>query len=464
LDRSRALWLLAAAALFLGLWGMGQAYRSDEVWSLRAVAMPWDAMMDELRDDVHPPLYYWLLRGWTKVAGTSEIGTRLLSLLLALLASAAIYRSGREWFGARGALLSAAVFATCPLLIIAEQFTRMYGLLAFASAISTVLYLRVSRAEQVHPTDFALYVLANIAGTLTHVWFFFLLFGQGVAHLALRRFSRLGWMAAAALFSLAPYAFYWLPVLLRQVRKTETALAWATTPGAGDVIGALMLLGWLWWLAIPILWRNRPRHTSNIGLACAIMAIVALATPIALSFWRPIFWPRFTIVALPALALAIGSLAPNTPRVRLEPAFIAIICAVAFIVTGFYATRCDSRSGARFLTEAARPGDLIVFTNISRPAVDHYWRNGEITARSFPAENDAHPGFDGPVPQPQLDSEAAAILDSPGRVIVFHGFRPQKEAVLLDGLERSRKRVDALCRTCEGMGGYYNRISVFEAR
>lgn len=464
MDRARAVWLLAAGAVFLGLWGIGQAYRSDEVWSLRAVAMPWDAMMEELRNDVHPPLYYWLLRVWTRIAGMSEFGSRSLSLLLGLLAGLTVYRCAKEWFGARGALLAAAVFATSPLLIIAEQFTRMYALLALASALSTTMYLRLSRAETIRRSDFAWYVAANVAGTFTHVWFFFVLFAQAVAHLLLRRASRLGWMASAAALSLAPYSAYWLPVLLRQIRKTDTALAWATTPGPVEIAGALAFLGWFWWLAVPILWTKRPTQNRDVALACAVIAAVSLATPAVLSIWKPIFWARFTIVALPAIALAIGSLAPNAERVRLEPILLASVCAVAFILATFYGTECDSRAGARFLADRARPGDLVVFTNMSRLAVGHYWSNREIAARSFPAENDGHPGFDGPAPQSQLDAEAAAVLESPGRVIVFHGFRPEKEAVLLDGLARTRKRVDALCRSCEAMGSYYNRISVFDPR
>lgn len=464
MPRARAAWMVAAAALFLGLWGIGQAFRSDEVWSLRAVAMPWDRMMEELRGDVHPPLYYWLLRAWTRVAGTGERGARLLSLLLGLAAAGVVHRMARDWFGPRGALLAAAVFASSPLIVMAEQFVRMYALLALASAVSMGMFLRLSLGGRVRGRDLAWYVAANIVGTFTHVWFFFLLLGQGAAHLVLRRFSRLGWMTLAAALSLAPYGLYWLPVLLRQIRTTDRALAWATQPGAGDAAGALMLLGWFWWLAIPAFWRVKPRHPHAAALACMVTMAVALAVPFALSFWKPVFWARFTIVTLPALALAVGSLAPEKERVRFEPAVMAAVCLVAFVVAGFYQSRCDSRFGAEFLREHARVGDLVVFTNMSRLPVDHYWRNAEIEARSFPKENDGHPGFDGPAPLETLEREAGEIAGAGRRVIVFHGFRPKKEAVLMDRIEQTMRRVDSLCRECEAMGSYYNRISVFDPR
>ena len=36
-------------------------------------------------NDIHPPLYYWLLRLWTQFAGVSEVGLRSLSAVLGAL-------------------------------------------------------------------------------------------------------------------------------------------------------------------------------------------------------------------------------------------------------------------------------------------------------------------------------------------------------------------------------------------
>jgi hypothetical protein len=68
-----------------------------------------------------------------------------------------------------------------------------------------------------------------------------------------------------------------------------------------------------------------------------------------------------------------------------------------------------------------------------------------------------------------LQAEAEAIVDEVRqgrykRIFLLHGFRPAKESILLDRLNASLQRVDSLCRQCEAMGSYYNRISVFEPR
>jgi hypothetical protein len=132
---------------------VNQAYRSDEVWSLRAVAMPWGSMMAELRADVHPPLYYWLLRAWITVAGTSEVAARLLSVLLSAAAAFTVHRAAREWFGPRPAALAATIYFCSLIAGLAALFVRMYALLGLASALSLLAFLRIGAADAHKPTS-----------------------------------------------------------------------------------------------------------------------------------------------------------------------------------------------------------------------------------------------------------------------------------------------------------------------
>ena len=45
-------------------------------------------------NDIHPPLYYWLLRLWTQFAGVSEVGLRSLSAVLGALLGVGHHRFG----------------------------------------------------------------------------------------------------------------------------------------------------------------------------------------------------------------------------------------------------------------------------------------------------------------------------------------------------------------------------------
>ena len=462
----RILLILLAGALFLFFYGSGQSYRSDEVWSLRTVAMPYPAMMDEIRADVHPPLYYWLLAGWTQIVGTSEIAARLLSILLTLGAAAAVYFGARSRLGERGGLVAAALFVASPLSMLAAQMVRMYGLLVLASAVSTVAFLRLS-GDEPRKRDLWLYVGANLVGSFTHVWFFFLLFAQGCVYVLFRRTRGLGRMAFAAVVSLAPYAALWLPVLLAQIRKTDSALAWAPAPGLADAgQTAFLLAGWSL-AAIPFLqswWKGENRSKA---LEPALVALIAITVPFLISQVKPVFWPRFTIVALPALCMAAAAFAPVVRRHYFETALVSASALLAVIVSA-YAAGCDARSTAQYLARHAQTGDVVVFTNLSRLPVDYYWDRIQpvrgVAERSFPAEIDAHPGFAG---RPKhLQEEAASLVDglktgSTSRVFFLHGFRPKEDAPLKTLLDTHLAPVENVSLACASMGSYFQYLTAY---
>ncbi len=90
-----------------------------------------------LQLDVHPPLHYVALKGWTAIAGDSLLSLRLMNILMDTLTGALImalawrsFRSGRG--DARVApTITAGILWTCsPLLIFAGYLIRMYTLLA----------------------------------------------------------------------------------------------------------------------------------------------------------------------------------------------------------------------------------------------------------------------------------------------------------------------------------------------
>lgn len=86
-------------------------------------------------EDIHPPLYYALLHGWTQFTGMGPVALRLLSTVFGALAIPAIYLAGRRIFGDRRiALLAAALLVINPLHVFYSQEIRMYGLVALLSA------------------------------------------------------------------------------------------------------------------------------------------------------------------------------------------------------------------------------------------------------------------------------------------------------------------------------------------
>ena len=106
----------------------------DEGYSVWFATHPLGQMLALTAQDIHPPLYYALLRGWTLLLGAGPVALRLLSAVIGTLAIPAVYLAGRRLFGSRRtALLAAALLAINPLHIYYSQEVRMYGLVALLS-------------------------------------------------------------------------------------------------------------------------------------------------------------------------------------------------------------------------------------------------------------------------------------------------------------------------------------------
>jgi hypothetical protein len=267
----------------------------------------------------------------------------------------------------------------------------------------------------------------------------------------------------------------WLPTLLRQLRKSQEALAWMTAPGFKDVADTfilytaplLVLAPFLVWVAVRQ--RHRPpKWTAGI----AFMLAAALVVPFAMSYAKPVFYPRFTIVGLHLFAVAVAAC---TPRLRAWQLPV-VLCIFAGAVSISYAahTECDARWGEEFLAREAVPGDTAVFSSLSRLPVDHYLERSHMAAgvseTSFPAKIDSHPGYEGNLTSParrrELEAEAdtlvAGLRGRHASVYFFHGFRPQVDEILQKRLEKAFRTVQQRSVKCDGMGCYYNAVTVYQ--
>src|SRR5688572_27598207 len=86
--------LLFIVVLGVGLRSYHLTARSlwfDEAFSWRLSQFPLPELISRDAQDVHPPLYYILLKGWTVVFGASLLALRSFSVFLAALTIAFCY-------------------------------------------------------------------------------------------------------------------------------------------------------------------------------------------------------------------------------------------------------------------------------------------------------------------------------------------------------------------------------------
>ncbi|MCB1257555.1 MAG: glycosyltransferase family 39 protein [Microthrixaceae bacterium] len=109
----------------------------DEALSVNIAALPFSDMVEALRHDGHPPLYYLMLHYWMGLFGDSDWAVRALSGVFSTASIPLAYVAGRRLATRRPSarlgshrvgLITAAVVATMPYAIRYGAETRMYSL------------------------------------------------------------------------------------------------------------------------------------------------------------------------------------------------------------------------------------------------------------------------------------------------------------------------------------------------
>ena len=123
--------------------------------------------------DVHPPLYYLVLHGWTNLFGTHELAARSLSTLAILGVLVVMFLLIKRWFGSGSARATLLLMSIAPFLIRYGQEARMYAFVAFWLTLAT--YLLVRAIETGSRRQLYLYSLIMALGFYTHYYSIFML-------------------------------------------------------------------------------------------------------------------------------------------------------------------------------------------------------------------------------------------------------------------------------------------------
>ncbi len=147
--------LVLAVAAGLRFYNLdGQSLWSDEGNSVALAARPFAQIARDAANDIHPPLYYFLLRIWTRIFGTTEVALRSLSALLGVLLVLATAELGRRIFSRVTGLTAGILAAAAPFQVYYSQEVRMYILLALEAALALLLFWWwVSQEDRRLPED-----------------------------------------------------------------------------------------------------------------------------------------------------------------------------------------------------------------------------------------------------------------------------------------------------------------------
>jgi 4-amino-4-deoxy-L-arabinose transferase-like glycosyltransferase len=271
-----------------------------------------------------PPLFYLLAWGWTKLAGSDGAAALRTVSALAIVASVPVaYAALWRLVGRHAALATAALLAVSPLLGWYALDARAYGLLVLTALLSVWAFAAVLEAPG--RRRLALWALAAAAAIWTHWFAGFLVLGEALALLWLRRDAWRGILLAggAALLALVPL----LGLLHDQTGDDRAAFITGTGVvdrleqvarqfGAGTNVPrtwleAAALIVVFAALAAGIALTVRRARSDDGARALLALAAIGLLVPLALAATgvydrfnvRNVLylWPLFAALAAPAL-------------------------------------------------------------------------------------------------------------------------------------------------------------------
>jgi mannosyltransferase len=115
--------------------------------------------------DVHPPLYYWLLKLWTMAFGNTELGIRSMSIFFGAVTVVFAFFLVLRLFGRRAAYVSLLFLVLSPMFIRYGQEARMYTLLT--AIVVGATYMLVYATETKKRWAWVTYGILVALGMLT---------------------------------------------------------------------------------------------------------------------------------------------------------------------------------------------------------------------------------------------------------------------------------------------------------
>jgi len=145
-----------------------------------------DSLNGLIVDDVHPPLYFILIRLWATLGGCQVGYLRLFSALISLFLIPLTYTIAKELFDSFPiSLMATGLITLSPIYLIYAQEARSYSLLTLISLGSSFMLLKIIKRssqsqsqETVH--DWIPYIGLSTLGLYTHTLYYLVLFVQSI--------------------------------------------------------------------------------------------------------------------------------------------------------------------------------------------------------------------------------------------------------------------------------------------
>lgn len=314
--------------------------------------------------DVHPPLYYWLLKCWGMMFGNTEFALRSMSVFFGGIAIIFGYLLTNKLFNKNAARISLIFMSLSPMLVRYAQEMRMYTLVAAIALAAT--YVLVIALESKKKLPWIIYGILVALGMWTHyftaiVWIAHWIWrADNIRRVAgkgkfIKEFFSKNWIMAH-IIAVALYAT-WIPVFLVQSQVLQYFGFWirAVTPDtlinfltntvyyqdvrqvngwfALGLVGIIVLLSWL---SFKIYKSQDDKQKQSYRLIMAVAFVPSIIIfLISMPPLRSIFVDRYLIPSVLFIAIFIGvTLSLGDDFIKAKWRITAIAVITVFMVIG----------------------------------------------------------------------------------------------------------------------------------
>jgi uncharacterized membrane protein len=209
----------------------------DEVFSWHISLNNFYGIIVRTSHDIHPPLYYVVLKIWMYLFGDSVLILRLLSSLFTSAAIFFIYPVSRRFLSPLNSIIVIALYIVSPLNIYYSQEVRMAAMNLFLNAGSVYFFAKIVFEKDISSAKWDLkkiigdssiwsYILITAAALYTHYFSFFILAGLLVYIILVYRRSLSNLKPFAVIYSVITVIYLpWIPALIEHIGRGQ---AWRT--------------------------------------------------------------------------------------------------------------------------------------------------------------------------------------------------------------------------------------------
>ena len=293
----------------------------DEAYSVGIARQPWGNLFVSTINDVHPVLYYVLLKIYSLIFGTSVIALRIFSVIPIVLLAIFSFVKIRKEFGDKVSFYFNLILLLLPVTMHYGSQIRMYSLaMLFVTITAVYAYLAYKNNKK---KDWVIFAISSICSAYTH---YFALFTIGIINLVLlfyiirekkellKRWFIYGaiqivcYIPGAVIFIMQSTRVangFWIsvnyPDIITQI--IEFFFLDSINSGLPSIFGLFILIYMI--LRVHKLYLEDKKKIRPVTVALTVCGIVILVT-LLISFKRAVFIPRYM---LPMLGLFIFALA-----------------------------------------------------------------------------------------------------------------------------------------------------------